>query len=192
LSDLPSPPPVIEQLTRCGLNAGGLTIEFDDLLQTAVVTVKIGAGGRASMFPCVRHAIWGAAEITFENEKLGEAYRQFDQSVGAAEGQAMARAWLAEHGLLDRLPQFATGEGEASIREKIESFCSIPRGTALELASPGFLTFRHDFMTLPPKPEFECLLYTLMAVDLEKQGLSFGFIGNERYASELDDNAQKN
>lgn len=168
--------PVIEQLGRCGLKPVGLEIEFEPVLQGDVVTVTRRAGADASMFVCIRHALWGQADIVFEDETLGTLYREFERAVNSAEGRAQARAWLAERGRLADLPVIAEGEPAISIVEKIERFCSLEPGTALELHGE-FVALKPDFLDPPALGEFECLTNAMSAIDIEKHGLSFGFIG---------------
>lgn len=173
--------PVIEQLTRCGLKAEGLRVEFEQVLQGDVVTVTPRAGADASMFICIRHALWGQADIAFEDEKLGALYRDFEHAVNSAEGQAQARAWLAERGRLLDLPTFTEHEPAISIVEKVERFCSIEPGTALEVHGERFIALKPEFLDPSALADFECLMNAMSAIDLEKHGLSFGFIGNEAY-----------
>lgn len=181
---LPPATPVIQQLARCGLKAEKLHVRFDDLLQSDVVTVKTGSGADPEMFICIRRAVWGNTDIAFEDTQLDAEYRKFDQAVGTAEVKAQARAWLSSKGLLDKLPTFKVLEQSSSVIEKIEAFCSIPRGTALDEVLPGLISLKRGFLSLPPKPQLSCLLNVLMVVDLEKQGLRFGFIGNEAFSEE--------
>lgn len=174
--------PVVEQLTRCGLKAEGLRVEFEPVLQGDVVTVTPDAGADASMFICIRHALWGRADIGFEDEKLGTLYRDFEHSVNSAEGRAQARAWLAERGLLLDLPAFAEDEPAGAIVEKVERFCSIEPGTALELHGEQFIALKPEFLDPSALADFEFLMNTMSAIDLERHGLSFGFTGSEAAA----------
>ncbi|MGA9582060.1 MAG: hypothetical protein WBR13_08845 [Allosphingosinicella sp.] len=169
--------PVIGQLTRCGLKAEGLRVEFEPVVQGDVVTVTAGAGADASMFICIRHASWGEADIIFEEERLGNLYRDFEHSVNSAEGRAQARAWLAERGRLGDLPVFAEDEPASSIVEKVERYCAIEPGTALELHG-HFIALKPELLCPPALTDFEFLMNVMDAIDLQKHGLSFGFIGN--------------
>lgn len=170
-------PPVIEQLVRCGLKAEGLRVEFEPVLQSDVVTVTPRARADASMFVSIRHAIWAIADIEFEDERLGGLFREFDRAVTFAESRAQARAWLAEQGRLPDLPVLAENDSPASIMEKVERFCSIPPGAALELHGE-FIALKPGFLDPTALEDFELLLNTMSAIDLERHGLSFGFIGN--------------
>jgi len=182
--DAPPEVPVIQDLVRCGLDRSGLSISFDDLLQSHVVTVARKAGGKASQFTCVRSAVWGKVDISFDDEKLQSDYRSFEAAVGSAEVRWQARHWLAERGMLEKLPDFAVGTPTDKIMQDIEQFCSIEPGEALVLYSSKLITLRPDFVKIPVRPEFECLMQTLMLVDFEKHGLSFGLVGNEMLAKE--------
>lgn len=174
---------MIEGLARCGLKAEGLRVEFEPVLQGDVVTVTADAGADASMFICIRHALWGEADIVFDEEMMGNLYREFEQAVNSAEGRAQARAWLAERGRLADLPDFAENESAISIVEKVERFCSIEPGTALELHD-RFISLKPEILCPPALADFEFLMNVMDAIDLEKHGLSFGFIGNAAVESE--------
>jgi hypothetical protein len=176
---------VIEQLARCGLDPEGLQVEFEQVLQGDVVTVTSRAGADPSMFICIRHAIWGKADIEFEDERLGELFREFDRAANSAEGRAQARAWLAGRGRLADLPVLAEDEPAVSIMEKVERFCSIAPGAALELHGE-FIALKPEFLAPPALTDFEFLMNTMSAIDLDQHGLSFGFIGNAA-ASESDE-----
>ncbi|MGV1683934.1 hypothetical protein [Sphingopyxis sp. NJF-3] len=182
--DAPPEMPVIQDLVRCGLDRSGLSISFDDLLQGNVVTVARKAGGEASQFTCIRSAVWGKVDISFDDEKLQSDYRSFEAVVGLAEVRWEARHWLAERGMLGKLPDFSVGTPPDKIVRGIEEFCSIEPGKALSLYSPTSITFRPDFLKIPASPEFECLIRALTAIDLEKHGLEFVIIGNEAVAQE--------
>jgi hypothetical protein len=178
VTDLLGLHPVIQPLARCGLKAEGLEVEFEEVLQGDVVTVTRRAGGDASMFICIRHAIWGNVDITFEDEKLGGLYAEFERAASSAEGRAQARAWLAERGRLVDLPAFAEDEPASSIIEKVERFCSIDPGAALELHGERFIALKPEFLSPSALTDFELLMNTMSAIDLERHGLSFGFTGN--------------
>jgi hypothetical protein len=176
--------PVIQDLVRCGLDRTGLSISFDDLLQSNVVTVARKAGGEASQFTCLRSAVWGKADILFDDEKLQSDYRSFDAAVALAEVRWEARHWLAERGMLEKLPEFSVGTPPDKIVRGIEEFCSIEPGKALSLYSPTSITFRSDFLKIPASPESECLIRAMSVIDLEKHGLEFVIIGNAAVAQE--------
>lgn len=180
-------PPVItivQDLARCGLDPAGLTISFDELLQSTVVTVARKAGGNASGFTCIRSASWGKVEVTFEDDKLGAGYQSFSNAVGSTEARWLARHWLAERGLLERVPKFAIGTPPEEIATEIEKLCSIEPGKALELSSPNFVAVRPSFLKIPADQRIECLFNVMIAIDLEEHGLNFGFIGNQAFAGE--------
>ena len=179
--ELPPSPPAVAQLVRCGVKADGLRVHFDEVLQSGVVTISRRAGATASMFICIRTAAWAKFDVSFEDKKLEVAYREFDREVGKAESQAQARASLAERGLRDSLPTIKDGETVSSLISRVERFCSIKPGTALEEVRPGLISIKSEYMTIPPKPEleFECLMNVLSVLDLEKHNFHFGFIGNE-------------
>ncbi|WP_447952478.1 hypothetical protein [Sphingopyxis chilensis] len=182
--DAPPEIPVIQDLVRCGLDSAGLSISFDDELQSSVVTVARKAGGDASKFTCIRSAVWGKVDLAFQDNKLASDYRSFEAVVGLAEAQWQARHWLAERDMLKKLPDFADGTPPERIIWGIEQFCSIEPGEALALYSPTLITLRPDFLQPLGRPEFECLINVMMLIDLEKHGLEFGLIGNEAIAQE--------
>lgn len=177
MTDPLRPHPAIEALARCGLKAEGLRVEFEPVVQGDVVIVTPRAEADASMFVCIRHALWGQADIDFEDEKLGILYREFEHSANSAEGRAQARAWLAERGRLVDLPAIAEDEPAVSIMEKVEQFCRITPGAALELHG-RFIALKPEALCPAALADFELVMNTMNAIDLDRHGLSFGFIGN--------------
>ena len=177
---------IVQDLARCGLKPAGLSISFDELLQSTVVTIARKAGGSASDFKCIRSAAWGKVDLTFEDDKLGADYQSFSNAVGSTEVRWLARHWLAERGLLERVPTFPIGTPPEEIATAIEKLCSIEPGNALELSSSNLVTVRPSFLKIPIDPRIECLFNVMIAIDLEEHGLNFGFIGNAKFAEETE------
>lgn len=177
-------PVVVAQLSPCGLRSGDVALRFDDELQSTIVTVRRSAKVDAPNFICIRQALWAKADVQFENERLFKLYRAFDEEMSRAEARAVARAWLNQRGLLERLPTFASGETASFVTVKIEQFCGIRAGAAFEERPGGFIAIKRSFMTMPPPPAAECLLYAVAAIDFEKLGFKFGFVGNEAVAEQ--------
>jgi hypothetical protein len=177
--DVPPAPPAIVQLAKCGLEQNGLKPRYDGELQSVIITVTAKAKADPTKFICMYHTAWGAVDLEFEDQNLGHLYQQFATSVGKASSEAQARAWLTSKGLIEKLPNFVAGEPPAAVMEKLESFCSIKPGAALQLAAPGLVSIQPRTLAKRDNDAFECLLYAMMAVDLSKTGLKFGFVGNE-------------
>ncbi len=187
--DLP-PSPIIIELAQCGLGRSGLSVAFDDLLQEEVVTISASAGAAESMFPCIRKVVWGKTGIVFDNKNLAEAYQQYSEQTSKQEVRETAWSWMKDRGLLDRLPEFSTGVAPRDVARAIERFCGLTPGTAFEFYTPQSLTFKPDFLKKNLEQHTmntECLFHTLALVDLDKLGISFGFIGNEA-TNEHDEN----
>lgn len=170
---------IVAELKACRLESGEFSIRYDEELQTTIVLVKRATKVDASNFVCIRQALSGKADIDFEDEQLGDTYRAFDEEIGRTEGRAIAHAWFQQRGLLDKLPSFADGEASSSVTAKLERFCGLEPGSAFEERYSGQVSMRRDFTTEPPKPGAKCLFFALAAVDTEKLGIKFGFIGNE-------------
>jgi hypothetical protein len=184
--DAAPPVAIVSALKPCGLNANDITVRFDDEIQSTIVTVKSSVKVDASSFICLRQALWAKADIDFEDDHPRKSYRKFDDEISRAEGRAVARAWFEQRGLLDKLPSFTDGDSASSVTAKVEYFCGLKPGFAFEERFPGLLSIKRELMTVPPKPGLECLFYAMAAIDTDKVGMRFGFIGNEAVSEETE------
>ncbi len=176
-----TPPAIIKSLAECGLDTKAVTAVYDNELQSEVVTIGTDARARPDMFECIRAASWGKFDVTFTDEGLSKSYRAFDEAKAQIMIKAQAVSWLKAHGKFEGLPVFEPSDDASKFAQKVEKFCGIRPGEAIELISPTMFTFRREFMKFPINPKLECLMNVMFASDLESHGIHMGFIGNEAY-----------
>ena len=115
-----SPQAAAERISRCGL--GQVTIRYDDLLQSDVLTAREVTTVTDEQLGCAdRAASYYDLELPSAVQPRYEAIRS---ERAAVLGRAEARQWLAEHGLLGRMPHYEKGiTNEAIFTHQAEKLC---------------------------------------------------------------------
>lgn len=175
----PVPPAIVQSLAECGLSAAALSLNHDQLSESDVVTI---ASAKIDMFPCIRKASWAKFDVHFQDASLQKLYGEYDAQQQKAEARRHSLEWLAARNLRDGLPVFEANDSSIGFARKLERFCGIEPGVAINAVEPKSWTFRRSFMTFPINPKFECLVNAMMASDLESRGIELGFIGNAAVA----------
>ncbi len=164
------PEVAVQRLAACGFT--GVESKFADELQSPVLIVG-PAAATDEQLECAIRVARSAAALLILPEDLRERQTRIERRWGRDE----ARRWLAERGLLDRLPQYDAAKGvDASLARKLEALCGDKAKGALR-AHPGMLTLDPEWRARQLGAEdnaTECLIQSAAAT-----GVSFGFIGNE-------------
>lgn len=102
---------------------------------------------------------------------------------------ANAREWLGTRNLLATVPRPAKGEPLSDYAEAVEVFCGVKKHTMLVARDEHTMTFAAGGLgkltangvenSAATNDQFECVMNATSAVDLNSQGIFFGFIGNE-------------
>jgi hypothetical protein len=174
-----TPEAAAERVSQCGL--GPVTIRYDDLLQSEILTAASAASASDEQLVCADKA------VSFYDLELPPAVQSRYDSIREARLSvyflAEARAWLSARGLLDRVPKYEPGvTDEAAFTRQVEELCG-PRAKGAFRLEYGFHAISPAWAqpNLLPIEEgsevFACLTNVTTVA-----GFEVGFIGNEAYA----------
>jgi len=164
-------------LRTCGIDEARAIVEHSDEPEDR----ETGIAGSAPVSDRQMSCIAGAAArreyfIEFADPALNKRFLNVVMTQMRETGRSMAREWLAQRDLLDKLPVF---DGDlASFAVRTEQLCGFAPHTGLRLLGPKSVTLADSLR--PDASNVECLVMVFAATDL-KEGISFGFIGNEAY-----------
>ena len=172
---------VIEQrLIDCGLNTDGITVQYEDYLQSIEIVIAPSAGATWDDFECIRKAT-GYEIVMFQDETMLTAYTDFTSEQARPEMIAMYEGRLKEAGLWESFPDRQDFNSLPDYVEALEKHAGIEPGSALRVSGNGVI---FD----PPKASVDDAdfvekysdLFAVIAYASAKDRLQFGFIGNER------------
>jgi hypothetical protein len=177
-----SPQEAAKRIEACGV--GPVTIRFDDLLQSHVLTISNAASSSDEQLHCIdRAASYHDVELPAPVQVRFDAIRQKRWSAYAV---AEARSWLTQRGLLDKVPTFVPGKtDETAFARQLEELCGpTARGAFQSSYGPHVISPEWIMgLGMPPKAKNQEALTCLLNVTTIA-GFSVGFIGNEAYADE--------
>ncbi|MEA3039583.1 MAG: hypothetical protein QOE79_2096 [Sphingomonadales bacterium] len=166
------------QLAACGFPERSVRIGEDALLEEEVVAVGAGAASPSErQLGCAaRASLATSVDLQFDSARTGTRYGRSYDALSRASALAESRRWLAERGLLGRLPAWdGTPEDLPTAAAGIERLCGLEPGSRFLLRF-GVLTLRAEwFEGETGSDELLCLARAVYAA-----GLQSGFIGNER------------
>ena len=181
----PEPPPpqerIIEyRLIECGLDSVGISIRYEEYLQSIEIVIQPDAGVTSDHFECIKDAV-GYEIVTFEDLELGNSYREFVSERMRPQLLATCKADLIERGLLEGFPERRNYESLDAYLRALEEHSGVSPGTALRGSGD-------DIIFDPPRDEIEPLDHIHRYSDLlavvrfvsVRDRVSFGFIGNEK------------
>ena len=164
-------------MQACGLKS--LTASYEADLQSDVLTVHDEAASDDAL-TCAAKAIDGSDYLMFfEADYLAARFNEVDMRLRKPRALANSKNWLAERGLLSKVPDFATSDmSDIVFARKVESICGAAATGALgENANPH--QFNYDFLLeaqndAGKRAAFECIMHVTVVA-----GFEIGFIGNE-------------
>ncbi len=173
----------IGDLRVCGIDDKRAMVEYRDDPQNLEWGVDgAGAVTDQQMACLAKAAAKHGYYVEFANPDLNRRYMIAYEPFQRAAAEAMARDWLKAHGRLDGLPRYDSNrESLASFAARLEAFCGAAPHTVLQASGSKRLTFNAETF----RPRFDgddhaqCTIYAVEATNLEEQGVSFGFLGNE-------------
>jgi hypothetical protein len=169
---------LLAKIAACGLNPDGIAIHYDAELQSDVISLSAASEVAEAHFECLWKTARGAI-IEFADGGLGAKYDAFAEKRARAWMLSEAIGWLKAHNKFDGAPVYAAGDDLKAWAERVEGFCGMKPGEALELLGPRQMTMKPIDINGLTDPRRECLFYVLALSDLESAGVEFGFIGNE-------------
>ena len=177
-----TPEEAAKRIEGCGV--GPVTIRFDDLLQSHVLTVAGADAASDEQLKCIEQA------ASYHDVESPSAIQPKFNAMRAERWSAFALAdakeWLRKRGLLERVPTYTPGEtNDVVFAREVETLCGpIARGAFESEYGPHVLD--PDWIKglgLPPKREGAEALSCLLTVT-QVAGYEVGFIGNEAYTED--------
>lgn len=191
--DIPPQPPqrqeqVIERkLVDCGLDAKGLSVKYEDYLQSIEVVISPAAGASKASFDCIRQAA-GHEIVTFADNEMRAEYDAFLAELYRPQMIAEATKSAKELGLLPNFPRRRSFANLAEYARALERHAGVTAGSALKVSGdalafdpPRELNY-NKFSKLYSKL-LAATMYAVAIGDLEKMG----FIGNEALSADEND-----
>jgi hypothetical protein len=177
----------VADLCSCGIDEKRALVEYRDDLQDRETGVTGSEPMSDEQMGCLATvAATRGYYIEFADLTLNRRFAALYGPKLREAGRTAARQELAKRGLLETAPQFDAGQPLAVFAKRVEEFCGSKPGGLLKLRGTTALTIDPPALRkLPYKKvsdQIECVLFTVTAADLESNGISFGFIGNETYA----------
>ena len=176
----PSPEQIIEQrLIDCGLDAAGISVGYEDLLQSIEIVIGPSAGATREHFGCIKEAA-GYEIVTFEDGRMFSAYTDFQTELDRPEMLASAEKALKEAGLWAGFPDRSAFDSLEEYAISLERHAGVEPRMALRVSGDGIL---FD----PPRDyssytDFADGLLAVVAYASTRYRVGFGFIGNEAVA----------
>ncbi|MFC3785724.1 hypothetical protein GGR90_002110 [Sphingopyxis italica] len=188
--DMPAEPPpaheqVIEQrLAQCGLDIGGVSVRFEDYLQSTEIVIRPTAGATVDHFECIKNAA-GYEIVTFEDREMYQAYSDYTAELARPEMLESLKARLQEKGLLEALPERASFENLDAYAKALEAHGGVAPGSVLRV-------YGDEILFYPPRDGESPAAFVDHYSDLigiigylsVRDGLRFAFIGNEQFSEE--------
>lgn len=183
----PVPPPSQEQaieqrLVECGLDAEGISVKYEDYLQSIEIVIAPRAGATSDKFACIKEAA-GYETVRFEDGAMFAAYMDFASELARPEMLAIYEGRLKEAGLWEGFPD---RQGLASLEAyaaALEVHAGFQPGTALRASGEGILFDPpRDVSDYADFVERYSKLLLVASYASIRDRLSFGFIGNEKVA----------
>lgn len=189
MPDLPPPLPsqeqVISALADCGLDRAGISIAYDNDVQSDVVRIKVIARATDQQFACINAATQGSM-ASFEDTGQDNAYSAYVAALMRPRMIADARNQLAAAGKLKGMPIFGQFPDAASFFRAVEVHCGVKPGLAFKEVGAGEWSLLPQGSGAKDFERLTCLIGVWMAQDEDwsARGLSFGFIGNEAFSEQ--------
>lgn len=131
----PEPPPSQEQvierkLLDCGLKAGGVTVRYEDELQSIEVVITPEAGTTPDHFGCIHEATFPEI-VTFAEGTMYHGYTAYVAELFRPQVMANAEAELKKLGLWESFPRREDYADLADFARALEAHAGFTPGTTL-------------------------------------------------------------
>jgi len=176
-----------DQIAHCGIARDQIAVRYEDGLQDETATIATPAAVlTGNQLNCLAGLAMSGRVFVFADPA---AQKRFDPVIATADRKAAtaeARQWLADDGVLDRLPVYDPARQTlAEFGVSLESLCGLPAGAALR-ATGKFLILAPPADPEPSEAElarFQCVISASIAANTA--GLySVGFLGNGQEKAE--------
>ena len=170
-----------ERISKCGL--GAVTIRYEEDLQSEVLTAAGATSSTDEQLACAdKAASYYDLELPPAVQSRYDAVRQARVS---GYFRKQSEAWLAQRGLLERVPKYEAGvTDDAAFTRQVENLCG-PRAQGAFRSEHGFHVISPDWMQRTLKPGAEGFeVFTCLTNAVTVGGFEVGFIGNEAASEE--------
>ena len=177
----PSYEQVIEhRLSDCGLDSSGVSVRYEDYLQSVEIRIAPSAGAKAEQFECIRQAA-GYEIVTFEDPDMYAAYTDHVSEQLRPGMMASMERQLKESDLWENFPSLGDYESLEDFSVALEEHAGLEAHSTLKVADDG-IQFDPPDEDGPPADFVErySKLIAVVSYASMQEGLSFGFLGNER------------
>jgi hypothetical protein len=187
----PLPPIAIEQvieqnLVKCGLSSKGISVAYQDELQSIEVVITPDSGATTESFKCVNDAV-GLEIVTFTDTKLLMQFHKFKTDLYRPIMLEEARNSLDKLGLLENFPKRNSFSSDKMFAEGLELHCGLQKGEVFKengdtISFQPFIPSPTNFSAFEKRYSCVLMAYTFAMAngDLNK----IGFIGNEQVQTE--------
>ncbi len=189
MDSLPPQPPAYEQsinqkLVECGLSAAGVSVSYQDELQSYEVVIGPDAGASRDHFACVQAAT--AHEIvTFTDTATFHQYLAFISEQYRPNLIAQAKHELERRGRLAGFPSRPSFGSDKHFAEAVEQHCGFTKGSAIRPFGSAFAfqpPLDHTLDLSAFSEKYGCLLAAIQMITAQGE-LKIGFIGNEEFGA---------
>jgi hypothetical protein len=184
--DIYAPKTVLKAASDCGLPSDTVTSEYVDDLQSDVFKVAVGSDGQyRSAAICL--AYWNSGignMIEFDDVEVRARQHEADSHRSKMLARWSSDSWLSGAKLSEKKRAFdPKKETINQFLIYIEKTCKSEPNTMLTTRFEGMVTFVPEWFGNPNDDDFTwsfgCASALMSFAELEKHGLSFGFVGNE-------------
>lgn len=171
---------VIEQrLIACGLVPTGISVKYEEDLQSIEVIIRPAAKANQSHFRCIKDAARHEI-VSFEDSTMYAAYNDYASEAARPQMLASLTATLQERKLLQGFPVRGNFLSLSDYAKALEEHAGVKPGAALRVNGDGivFDPAHKAHASTAFAVEYSDLLAVVMFASV-RDHISFGFIGNE-------------
>jgi hypothetical protein len=170
---------IIEQhLVRCGLEAKGVSVRYQEDLQSIEVIIRPTARADRSHFECIKDAV-SHGIVTFEDDAMRADYTEYTSEVARPQMLASLTATLQKLKLLEGFPARGDFPSLSEYARVLETHAGKAPGVVLRVVGDSII---FDPPRTKDYPDFATKYSDLLSVVMfasVRDHISFGFIGNE-------------
>ncbi|HEX7750987.1 MAG TPA: hypothetical protein VF440_01150 [Novosphingobium sp.] len=183
MTDLPPSAPTQEQIIErklldCGLDARGISVKYEDELQSIEIRIRPASGATADHFKCIRDAA-GHEIATFEDGKMFLAYSDYASEEARPQVLEMFKDGLRKRNLLEGFPERGSFANLADYARALELHGKISPGSTLQVSGDEIVFDpAHDQKSPADFVEKYSDLLAIVGYACALERIKFGFIGN--------------
>ncbi|MFM9853602.1 MAG: hypothetical protein ACKVOJ_12480 [Sphingomonadaceae bacterium] len=182
--DLPPPSyqQTFEAVVNCGIPRSNIRINYEDYLQSDVVTISDLGKITDTKLRCLRTSVHPFYVLTLENEAERTRFYEFSRREDRPREKVKAVEWLRARGILDGLPMFDPEMDLKHFATALEAGCKVAQGSALAISGPKALAFRAGLFRENVEANNDialCLTMMFAASEATESDVRLVIVGNE-------------